>query len=268
MTSFQKVIKYLAVGLALFICITILTGVVVGIKSIFENFNIIKEDDTDYNEVIKYNDEFQYLDINLNSSNLIIKTGNKFSVETFDKNIKIYKEDDKLKVVDKNKKVINRKIKDFIVTIPQNYNFKAVEINTGAGKVNVDGINTNLLEMNLGAGKTVLNNINSNKSIIETGAGSVKINNSNLNDLNLKLGAGKIDINAIITGNSYIESGIGELNLLLNLPLSDYTFEFEKGIGELKFNNGVIKNNEVIIGGGPNSIKVEGGIGSINIKTL
>ena len=237
MTSFQKVIKYLAVGLALFICITMLTGIVVGIKSIFENFNIIKEDDTDYNEVIKYNDEFQYLDINLNSSNLIIKTGNKFSVETFDKNIKIYKKDDKLKVVDKNKKVINRKIKDFIVTIPQNYNFKAVEINTGAGKVNADGINTNLLEMNLGAGKTVLNNINSNKSIIETGAGSVKINNSTL-------------------------------NVFLNLPFSYYTFEFEKGIGELKFNNGVIKNNEVIIGEGPNTIKVEGGIGSINIETL
>ncbi len=267
MTSFQKAIKYLAIGLALFICITMFTGIAIGIRSILDNFNIINENDTDYEEVIEYNDEFQYLDINLNSTNLIIKNGSKFSVETYDKNIKFYKETDKLKIVGKSKKIINKKIKDFIITIPQNYIFKAVEINTGVGKVNVDGIKTDLLEMNLGAGKTILNNINSNKSILETGAGSVEINNSSLNDLNLELGAGKIDINATITGNSYIESGIAELNLLLSSSIHNYTFNFEKGIGEIKINGENIRNN-IIIGEGQNNIKIKGGIGSINIKTL
>ena len=267
MTTFQKIIKYLAIGLAIFICMTLLTGLVGGVKTFLESLNIIKEPDTNYNEVIDYNTNFSYLDISLNSSNLIIKNGDKFSVDTSDKNIKIFNENNKLKIVDNNKKIFNTKVKDLIVTIPYNYSFEVVKIETGAGKVNIEGINTNLLEMELGAGKTVLNNIVSNKTFVETGAGSVNISNSKLNDLNLELGVGKIDIDAEVTGKSSIESGIGELNLSLELPLCEYSFEFEKGIGEIRLNNESIKNNSKI-GEGYNYIKIEGGVGSINVKTL
>lgn len=267
MTAFQRIIKYLAIGLAIFICITLFSVIVEGAKTLFESLNIIKENEPKYNEVIDYNNEFSYLDINLKSSNLIIKSGNKFSVDTSDKSIKIYNEKNKLKIVDENKKIFVRRIKNFIITIPYNYNFEAVKIEAGAGKVDINGLNTDLLEMELGAGKTLLNNILSNKTFIETGAGNVSISNSRLNDLNLELGVGKIDIIAEITGKSIIESGIGELNLSLNLPISEYNFELEKGIGQIKLNNEVIKNN-TNIGEGYNRIRVEGGIGRIDIKTF
>lgn len=267
MTTFQKVIKYLALGLAIFICVTLLTGLVAGVKTLLESLNIIKETDTKYNEVINYSENFSYLDIDLKSSNLIIKTGENFRIDTSNKDIKIYNENKKLKIVDKSKKIFNKTNKDFIITVPYNFNFEVVKIDTGAGKVDINGINTNLLEMDLGAGKATLNNIISNKTLIENGAGSMSIINSKLNDLDLELGVGKIDIVAEITGKSSIECGVGALNLSLNLPLHEYTFEFEKGVGEIILNNKSIKTNS-IIGEGNNYIKIEGGIGSINVKTL
>lgn len=267
MTTFQKVIKYLAIALALFICIILFSWLINGVKSLFESFNIIKEKDSEYNEIINYNEKFSYLDIDLNSSNLIIKSGENFRIDTSNKGIKIYNKNGKLKIVDKSKSIFNRSNKDFIITIPYNYYFEVVKIDTGAGKVDINGVNTNLLEMDLGAGKTSLNNTISNKTLIETGAGSMSILNSKLNDLNLELGVGKIDIVAEITGKSSIECGVGELNLSLNLPLHEYTFEFEKGVGGIALNNKSIKNNS-IIGEGDNYIKIKGGIGSINVKTL
>lgn len=267
MTAFQKVIKYFGIWLAIFICLSLLVGLISVVKNIFENFDILKEEDSNYNEVIDYDTEFKYLDINLNSSNLIIESGDKFKINTSDENIKIYTDNNKLKIVDKNKKYINRKVKDFIITIPKDYSFESVKINTGAGKLNINSTNTYLLEMNIGACEAILNNINSKKSLIEVGTGSVKISESNLNDLSLELGVGKISINGKITGYSSIENGVGELDLFLDLPLHNYTFNLEKGIGEIKLNNELITNNKVI-GEGENVIKVEGGIGSINIKTL
>lgn len=266
MTTFQKVIKYLAIALALFICITLLSVLIGGVKSLFENFNIIKEKDNEYNEVINYNENFSYLDIDLKSSNLIIKSGESFRIDTSNKDIKIFNENGNLKIVDKSKFAFNSN-KDFIITVPYNYNFEVVKIDTGAGKVDINGINTNLLDLDLGAGKTILNNIISNKTLIETGAGSTNIINSKLNDLGLELGVGKIDIVAEITGKSSIECGVGELNLSLNLPLHEYIFEFEKGIGGITLNNKPIKTNSTI-GEGDNYVKIEGGVGSINVKTL
>ena len=266
MTSFQKVIKYLAICLAIFICITLFSGIVSGIKTLFESFNFIDDKDNSYSEVIDYNEEFKYLDISLKSSGLTIKTGDKFSVDTSDNNIKIYNKKGTLKIVDKRKSIFNIKSKKTIITIPYNYSFEKVKIETGTGKVDINGVYTNSLEMELGAGKASLNNIVSNKTHIETGIGSVNISNSKLNDLNLELGVGKVDIVAEVIGESSIEAGVGKLNLSLNLPLYEYTFELEKGFGEIKLNNRNIKKDSKI-GEGSNRIKIEGGIGSIVINT-
>ena len=267
MTTFQKVIKYLALSLAIFICVAIITSLVGGVKLLLDSFDFIKEKDTEYNELINYDDSFEQLDISLKGSNLIIKQDNKFSVESNDKNIKIYSENGKLRIADKNKRIVNKNIKDLIITIPANTTFEEVNIETGVGTVNVDGLYVNILGISFGAGKAILKNINSNKSLIETGTGNVKITDSTLNDMNLEMGIGKMDIDAKITGNSSIESGIGSLNLNLKMPISEYGLTIEKGIGSIRLNGKEI-SNRTIIGTGDNFIKVEGGIGSIYINTL
>ena len=272
MTTFQKVIKYCAIGLAAFLCVLIISAAVNGIRSFTEIFNFAKNknktkdnDEAKYSEVIDFNDQIIGLNLDLKGTNLIIEEGSKLSVEVDDKDIRVFEENNTLRVVDKNNKVI-KSASNVTITMPSYLYFERVNITTGAGKVKVNGINTNELNMELGAGKVTLSNINSAKTSIETGAGSVLIKKSILNDLDLELGVGEINIDADITGNSNIESGIGSLKLDLNNNESMYKFDIEKGIGSITFNGDKITNN-TIIGNGENHIKIEGGIGSIKIKT-
>ena len=235
MTTLQKVIKYLAIGFAIFLCLIIINAIISGVQIVTDGFDFInnkKDEHTEvenYSNYIKNNGDVTYLDVDVNASNLIIKTGDELAVKIEDKNIKISNENSKLKIIDKSKKIVNNKVKDLVVTIPEDMFFEKVNISTGAGKVSISGINTDSLEMELGAGKVEIGNIYSDNAKIETGAGNVEIKNSSLNDLDLELGVGEINISAYITGNSSIESGIGSLNLNLLDSSSMYKFDLEKG---------------------------------------
>lgn len=271
MTTLQKLVKYLAIGFAIFLCLVIINTIIRGVQITTDSFDFInnkKDEPTEvenYSNYIKYDGDITYLDVDVNASNLIIKTGDELAVKTENKNIKISNENSKLKIIDKSKKIVNNKVKDLVVTIPEDMFFERVNISTGAGKVSINGINADSLEMELGAGKVEIENIYSDNTKIETGAGNVEIKNSSLNDLDLELGVGEINISAYITGNSSIESGIGALNLNLLDSSSMYKFDFEKGLGEITVNGEKITGNKVI-GDGDNYIKVRGGIGSIKIN--
>ena len=269
MTTFQKVIKYCAIGLAVFLCVLIISAAVNGIRSFAGIFNFSKSKNNDeekYSEVIDFNDQIIGLNLDLKGANLIVKEGSKISVEIDDKDTRVFEENNILRVVDRNSKVI-KSASNITITIPSYLLFERVNVTTGAGKVEINGINTNELDMELGAGKVTLSNINSAKTSIETGAGSVLIKKSILNDLDLEVGVGEINIDADITGNSNIESGIGSLKLNLNNNESMYKFDIEKGIGSITFNGDKITGNTTI-GNGNSHIKIEGGIGSIKINTL
>lgn len=273
MTTLQKVIKYCAIGLAVFICLLIVSAVVSGVKVFTGVFDYIRRDkteevkDNNYSEVIKVENEINALDLNLKGASLVIKQGSELSVEVNDKNIKVSQNDNILKIVDRSNKLVNKDVRNLVITIPLNISFDNVKIETGAGKVSIDGINTRILDMELGAGSVLLENISSDKTSIETGAGNVNIENSSLNDLDLELGVGEINIDADITGTSSIECGVGSLKLNLNYPSSMYKLDLEKGLGEISVNgNKILKNT--LIGDGDNYIKVEGGVGSIKINTL
>ena len=271
MTTLQRVIKYLAIGFAIFLCIVIVNAVVSGIQLVTDNFNFINKksepvENEDYSSYIKYEESINYLNIDLTGSNLIIKTGEELSVKVGNKNVKVTQNDNELRIVDKTKKILRNNFKDTVVTIPEDTLFSKVNISTGAGKVSIEGISTDSLEMKLGAGKVEVSSIYSMNTKIETGAGNVEIKDSDLNNLDLELGVGEIKIDGNITGRSSIESGVGALILNLNASSSMYKFDLEKGLGEMNVNGETITGNKVI-GDGDNYIKIEGGIGNIKINT-
>ena len=55
-------------------------------------------------------------------------------------------------------------------------------------------------------------------------------------------------------------------NINLLDKIENYKIKIEKGLGTVKINNDSVKNG--IYGEGTNSIEIDGGVGSINIKSL
>lgn len=268
MSKTQRVIKYLALAFATFLIIIILSAVLSGFYFISLIFESGTKDDKSYSDNItsscNLNSNITYLDIDLSYIDLNIETGEDFSINS-NAYIKCNTTDDKITISEKKKINFSKANKTLVISIPSNYKFKFVDIDTGVGKVNINSITTDKLELDLGTGVAVIDNLNSYNTSIDSGAGKVEIKSGNIGNLDFDIATGKVDITAFISGNSKIDSGIGQLNLNLLGKSNDYRLMINKGIGSIKLNNSELSDNSTI-GNGVNHIDIDGGIGNINIK--
>lgn len=271
MSTAQKIIKYLALAFAIFLIVTIVSVVLTGIYTMSNILGLKKESNEKIEQVstleLEEINDYAYLDIDIKYSNLKIKIGEKFEVQTNNSNIECNQKNNKLKIIEKQNNWFwrNSNEEELIVYVPENIEFEKVNIETGAGIVNIEEIITKKLKLDLGAGETIIKNIISDNVDIDGGAGKFTIEDGTINDLDFDLGIGETTINAKITGNNKIDTGIGSLKLNIDGNIEDYKFKVEKGIGNIKLNGKQVSNNE-IIGNGENVIDIDGGIGEIIIN--
>lgn len=270
MTTAQKIIKYLAIAFAMFLVFTIISSILGGIYGLAGVLGLKKNANTENVEIgTKQSEQIQelttYLDIDINYSNLTIKTGEDFVVQSSNNDIEYAQEGNKFKVKEKGYiKFSETAIGDVVIYIPKELVFETVDIDTGAGTVDIETLRTDNLILNLGAGETTIKNIISNKTKIDTGAGKLRIKSGNINDLDFDMGVGETDITAKLTGTNKIDTGIGNLKLQLLGDKQDYKFNISKGIGEVKIEDKSIIEDQTI-GDGKNNIIISGGVGQIKV---
>jgi hypothetical protein len=267
MTTTQKIIKYLAVALAVFLIVSIISGIVSAVLALGR---FLTNDDNyklDNYKTLEVSKDFAYLEVDINSANIFIKEGIEPKIETNNKNV-YTKIDDKKLIVRQTKEFhIGNKIdSDVIIYLPKDYNLVDFILKSGAGRVEIANINASKVDINLGAGKAIMDNINATGiADIDGGAGAMEIYNSVLHNLDLDMGAGKLDIEAVVTGHSDIDCGVGEANIKLLGSRNDYRLKVSKGLGSLTI-NGESYGSETTIGDGENYIDIDGGVGAIKIN--
>ena len=236
MTEMQKIIKYCALALAIFLIFIIVTTIANVGYNILEKTDLINNSNSKLlknNIVISNNEsEIREIDIDIKSSNIILKTAKNFKVETNNKDIKYSYEDGKVLIKQNNinkwyfNKNNNSKL---IFYIPSEISLEKININ---------------------------NNV-----------GDVKIDFEKISNLNIDLDVGDIFVKSMLSGKNTIKSNIGDINLELLLKQEDYKFEFDKDIGEVKLNNNKIKR-DTITGNSNNNLKIKTNIGDIKINTF
>ena len=263
MTTAQKIIKYLAIAFAIFLIVTIVGSIITigsSITGIFSDNGPVETRN------LELEDGSKDLIIKLSASNLKIKNGPSFKVEYDDTYITISEENNKLKIEEQNKKwYLGFKASNVTLYIPEDTRFDNIKIETGAGKFEAEMLETDDLDLSLGAGKTVIEKVIAEDARIETGAGELVIKEGILTDAKIEVGVGKLDVRAEFRGNTNIETGVGSSNITLMPAAEDYKIEFKKGIGSIKY-NGKSVSDDSIVGEGTNFIKIDGGIGAINVK--
>ena len=271
MIKIQKIIKYVAIGLAMILTVNIISAIIYGITEVGIYF-ISNENNTDSinKELanIHVDNNISILDIEVATSNIIIKEGNEIKIETDNKYIKLTEKNNKLFITEEKHKWLNiKKDGDLTIYIPSTYIFDNITIENGAGKIEIQTLNTKRLNLELGFGKAEINHLMvSNNAEIEGGTGEIAIHSSKINNLDLDMGMGKTTINGLITGNSKIDAGVGALHLNLLGTLNDYEIILEKGLGNATLNKQKMNNN-THNGNGDNLINITGGIGNIKIET-
>ena len=264
MKKYQKIIKYCAIAFAIFIIYEIIFGIITLVTSIVG----IEEYSSNVEEIStkKIPTNISKLDIDISVSNLKIEKSNKFEISAND-NIKATRKNNTLYIEEKSKKILNRrKENDVTLFIPNNYVFENIELDTKAGKLEIDTLNVNNLELDLGAGNVEIDTLNViDKAKINTGAGNFIVNHGIINNLDLNMGLGNINIKTKLLGNNIIERGVGTINLTLFGNPDDYKIDINKGIGSVKINGDKITESR-IIGEGINTISIDEGVGTLEIN--
>ena len=267
MNSVQKVIKYLAAAFAIFLSVSIIGGIITGLAGISFLFS---DKDTGYigeMQVYSIEDEISSLSLKLSGAELKIKTSDKFSVESNHNYISVESENGQL-CINETKKPFSLYAKGVTVTlsIPEGFVFDNATIETGAGKVEIDTLSSDILKLFLGAGEAEIKNLTANsRADIDGGAGELKIDGGLLCNLDLDMGVGELTLKSRIEGQSRIDYGIGETKLTLLGNREDYKIEIDKGIGEARV-AGESMRDDSVYGDGGNRIEIDGGIGPMGIE--
>lgn len=273
MTTTQKIIKYLAIAFALFLVISIFSIIFGLSREIISSINSDKKDSKlleEYTTISNNVNNIESFKIDISNDNIEIKEGEKFEVKTNDPDVKFYHENSKVKI--KTDKTFSWHLSNssrgtIIIYLPNESNISELDLNLGAGKIDIDKIFVEILLMDLGAGTMTAKEINVyEKATINGGAGNINIYSGTINNLNLKLGAGNASIQSDLTGSNTLTTGVGKLNLGLSRSKDNYRFDINKGLGNIILNDFDV-SEDTLIGDGETKIKISGAIGNIIINT-
>ena len=273
MTTTQKIIKYLAIAFALFLVISIFSIIFGLSREIISSINNDKKDSKlleEYTTISNNVNNIESFKIDISNDNIEIKEGEKFEVKTNDPDVKFYHENSKVKI--KTDKTFSWHLSNssrgtIIIYLPNEFNITELELNLGAGKIDIDKIFVETLLMDLGAGTMTAKEINVyEKATINGGAGNINIYSGTINNLNLKLDAGNASIQSDLTGSNTLTTGVGKLNLGLSRSKDNYKFDISKGLGNIILNDFDV-SEDILIGDGEAKIKISGAIGNIIINT-
>lgn len=273
MTTTQKIIKYLAIAFALFLVISIFS-IIFGLgREIISSINSDKKDSKlleEYTTISNNVNNIESFKIDISNDNIEIKEGEKFEVKTNDPDVKFYHENSKVKI--KTDKTFSWHLSNssrgtIIIYLPNEFNISELDLNLGAGKIDIDKIFVETLLMDLGAGTMTAKEINVyEKATINGGAGNINIYSGTINNLNLKLDAGNASIQSDLTGSNTLTTGVGKLNLGLSRSKDNYKFDISKGLGNIILNDFDV-SEDILIGDGETKIKISGAVGNIIINT-
>lgn len=268
MNETQKVIKYLAIGFAIFLIISILSGITMLFLTFANLFDDRDDDDREYssNTKTEITDFISNLDIDLRTTSTTIQEGDQFKIETNNSRIITKSENGKLTIRERKGSLLKRNQNHHLtIYLPRNTTYDEVSIDSGAGRIDIEKLSTRELSLDLGAGEVEIRELEVlEEAEIDGGAGKFSIKKGTIHNLDLDMGVGKLELIASITGNSKIEAGVGEANINLLGSENDYKIKVNKGIGNATIDGREVSDN-TYYGNGANYLLVDGGVGKINI---
>lgn len=264
MNEHGKLIKKLADILAVVLIVMIVGGIVsaTGILS-----GIISPSDSDAptEELILNPTDVYELDMEVGSANIIFAKSDTFRIEADADSFKLRNKDGKVKIEEKGNIFALKTNRRVTVYLPENFCFNKVSLETGASGINGELLCTEYLELDIGAGSITLEKLDvTKKAEIDCGAGQFIVKSGTLHNLDFSLRVGGADIAAELKSKADIESGVGELKLTLTDSKDNYTFDIETGLGSISYDGASVKG-ETLLGNGATKVKLEGGVGNVEI---
>ena len=263
MTTAQKIIKYLALAFAIFLIVSIFSGILKA-TSLF-GMLLTKDATLSESKVYTVEDPVHSLRLQINAADIAIQQGDAFRVESNLKYLSVSVKNGVLTVVEDRKYTKDYKGATLTLYIPAETVLNKADITTGACKLTAHTLTANDIQLELGAGDALLRELNAlQEADIEGGAGKITVDGGTIHNLELNMGIGELNLSAALLGSNE-HMGVGQANLTLLGGQDLYRVETEKGIGSITVNGSPLSEPGQL-GNGQNTVEIEGGVGAIALK--
>lgn len=265
MTGGEKFVKFIAICLAFLLICGILSAIFTGISFL----GIIFNDDRMYGVPTgkNVNSYVEELNIYVGAADLEVKEGDYLYVESDNDAIKIKENNSVLTITEVKRPYDLNKTKKVTVYVPSSMTFESINIETGAGLVDISSLKAEEFNLELGAGVARLSDITSTYSTdIDGGAGELKIEECDFANLELDIGVGECTASFRLKGESDVHCGVSSTTLTLyEYDENDYTVKVDKGIGDVVVDGVSAKDNDVI-GTGASIVDISCGVGEVDVN--
>lgn len=263
MTEVQKLVKYCAIALAVFLALSII-GSIVGLLGLITGI-ASRDGVSDRMTEYSVSAEIGSIEIEASAADLQIVEGDAFSVKSNLKNLTVSDDGGVLSIVEKKRFGMHYDGPILTVTIPSGSYFSRIEITTGAGRFTAAKLSCEDLRLTLGAGEVIIDELNATKNAaIDGGAGAVRIKGGALSNPEINMGVGEFELTVAISGHGEISQGIGSTSVTLLGDRESYQIEFEDNLGDAKI-DGKRAEDGKSYGSGANLLEISGGIGKIEV---
>lgn len=154
---------------------------------------------------------------------------------------------------------------DVTVTVPRDVRLDWLSVDSDAGSITLDGIQTDSLELDQDFGETVLKNCIWDYASIDNDCGSINGTGLVSGGLEASADMGEVDLKGDFTGETDIEASMGSVKLTLDGRQSDYDIELEADLGVITL-NGQNCGQTVSQSGGPHELDISCSLGGIEVR--
>ncbi len=155
----------------------------------------------------------------------------------------------------------NDKKAKITITIPEK-DFDKIDLDIGAGNGTIEGLSAEEISFDFGAVDIKARNITASKKFdVDSGTGSVLFEDCKTGKVDIDGGIGELTFEGTVADGLKADCGIGQVNITIFGSYNDYDVDAETGIGSIN-----IEKNSSSSSHGNIPVKVNGGIGEVNLK--
>ena len=279
MNSFQRTIKYIAIGFAVFLAVVIISAIInVGViiaSTVSGGLALNKTKTIDFSETFT---DVSSLEVSNSTGKLTILEGDTFKVEaenvskSFEAKVT---NGGTLKILDNSQNInflwfhfngFNNPNSKITVYLPEDFIAEDIKLDTGAGNVDISDVQTDYLLLSAGAGNIDGSNITAKKVKVDGGVGNVNLDNVNFINSDFDCGVGNLTVEGTLLGKNKLDCGVGDVNLDLTGDINDYDIKVDAGVGNIRLNGEKISSEYRNNKSSSNSIDIDGGVGNVTIE--
>lgn len=170
-------------------------------------------------------------------------------------------------------KTIGTDLSENVITlvIPAGLYFEEVDIEVGAGVMEITSINAKEIDASIGAGELLIDRAQVRELSADIGAGIMDARSIDAQEASLTLGMGECIFEGALSGSMDAECSMGNMEIYLSGNENDYNYEIECSAGNVEIGGAsyaALASERHIHNGGHKDIEIECAMGSIQIQFL